>query len=135
VELIQFVKQRFNLTVLLIEHQMGLVMNLCERLVVMDFGQIIAEMRQGDKAAKDILSTYINDIAEGLINLANILRPEIILIGGGVSNEEELLIKPLEDIVNKYAYGGNLNPRIVVKKAKLKNDAGLVGAACLIMKK
>ena len=43
VELIRFVKERFNLTVLLIEHQMGLVMNLCERLVVMDFGQIIAE--------------------------------------------------------------------------------------------
>lgn len=43
VELIRFVKQKFNLTVLLIEHQMGLVMNLCERLVVMDFGEIIAE--------------------------------------------------------------------------------------------
>lgn len=43
VELIRFVKERFDLTVLLIEHQMGLVMNLCERLVVMDFGQIIAE--------------------------------------------------------------------------------------------
>ncbi|MDH7478619.1 MAG: ABC transporter ATP-binding protein [Syntrophomonadaceae bacterium] len=43
VELIRFIKERFDLTVLLIEHQMGLVMNLCERLVVMDFGQIIAE--------------------------------------------------------------------------------------------
>lgn len=43
VDLIRFVKERFDLTVLLIEHQMGLVMSLCERLVVMDFGQIIAE--------------------------------------------------------------------------------------------
>lgn len=43
VELIRFIKDKFDLTVLLIEHQMGLVMNLCERLVVMDFGQIIAE--------------------------------------------------------------------------------------------
>jgi len=42
VELIRSVKQDFDLTVLLIEHQMGLVMNLCERLVVLDFGQIIA---------------------------------------------------------------------------------------------
>ncbi|KKM10329.1 leucine/isoleucine/valine transporter ATP-binding subunit [Clostridiales bacterium PH28_bin88] len=48
VELIRFVKERFQLTVLLIEHQMGLVMNLCERIVVMDFGQVIAE---GDPAA------------------------------------------------------------------------------------
>jgi branched-chain amino acid transport system ATP-binding protein len=42
VDLIRFIKQEFNLTVLLIEHQMGLVMNLCERLVVMDFGQVIS---------------------------------------------------------------------------------------------
>jgi branched-chain amino acid transport system ATP-binding protein len=43
VELIREVKERFDLTVLLIEHQMGVVMNLCERIVVMDFGEIIAE--------------------------------------------------------------------------------------------
>lgn len=43
VDLIRFVKEKFNLTILLIEHQMGMVMNLCERLVVMDFGQIIAK--------------------------------------------------------------------------------------------
>jgi len=42
VELIRYVKEKFDLTVLLIEHQMGMVMKLCERLVVMDFGQIIA---------------------------------------------------------------------------------------------
>lgn len=41
-EVIRFIKERFQLTVLLIEHQMGLVMNLCERIVVMDFGEIIA---------------------------------------------------------------------------------------------
>ena len=40
--LIRFIKAEFGLTVLLIEHQMGLVMNLCERIVVMDFGQVIA---------------------------------------------------------------------------------------------
>jgi branched-chain amino acid transport system ATP-binding protein len=40
--MIRSIKQDFNLTVLLIEHQMGLVMNLCERLVVLDFGETIA---------------------------------------------------------------------------------------------
>lgn len=42
VQLIKNVKAQFNLTVLVIEHQMGLVRNLCERVVVMDFGQVIA---------------------------------------------------------------------------------------------
>jgi len=42
VQLIRSIKQRFTLTVVVIEHQMGLVMNLCERIIVMDFGEIIA---------------------------------------------------------------------------------------------
>jgi branched-chain amino acid transport system ATP-binding protein len=36
------IRERFSLSVLLIEHQMRLVMGICERLIVMDFGQVIA---------------------------------------------------------------------------------------------
>jgi branched-chain amino acid transport system ATP-binding protein len=46
-EFILRIRERFSLTVLLIEHQMRLVMGICERLIVMDFGQVIA---QGDPA-------------------------------------------------------------------------------------
>ncbi len=41
-EYIHFIRDRFNLTILLIEHQMRLVMNICERLTVMEFGEVIA---------------------------------------------------------------------------------------------
>ena len=41
-ELIHFIRDRFKLTILLIEHQMRLVMNICERITVMDFGEVIA---------------------------------------------------------------------------------------------
>ncbi|HEY3291516.1 MAG TPA: ABC transporter ATP-binding protein [Anaerolineae bacterium] len=41
-ELIHFVQERFNLTILLIEHQMRFVMGICERITVMDFGEVIA---------------------------------------------------------------------------------------------
>jgi branched-chain amino acid transport system ATP-binding protein len=41
-DLIHFIRERFNLTILLIEHQMRVVMGICERITVMDFGQIIA---------------------------------------------------------------------------------------------
>jgi len=42
-ELIGFIKQRFALTVLLIEHDMNLVMGICERLLVLDYGLTIAQ--------------------------------------------------------------------------------------------
>ncbi|WP_331279457.1 hypothetical protein [Thermotoga neapolitana] len=45
-DLMEFIKQirkDFNLTVLLIEHDMKVVMGICERIIVMDYGRIIAE--------------------------------------------------------------------------------------------
>ena len=42
-ELISFIRDRFKLTILLIEHQMKVVMGICERVVVMDFGEVIAQ--------------------------------------------------------------------------------------------
>ena len=41
-ELIDFIRKRFDLTILLIEHQMRVVMGICERITVMDFGEVIA---------------------------------------------------------------------------------------------
>jgi len=41
-ELIHFIRDRFKLTILLIEHQMRVVMGICERITVMDFGEVIA---------------------------------------------------------------------------------------------
>jgi branched-chain amino acid transport system ATP-binding protein len=41
-DLIHFIREKFNLTVLLIEHQMRVVMGICEYITVMDFGEVIA---------------------------------------------------------------------------------------------
>lgn len=41
-DLIHFIRDRFDLTILLVEHRMRLVMNICEWITVMDFGEIIA---------------------------------------------------------------------------------------------
>ncbi len=44
---------------------------------------------QGDPASKRVLESYLQGLSVGLINLVNVLQPEIICLGGGVSNAEE----------------------------------------------
>ncbi len=42
-ETISFVKDKFGISILLIEHDMSLVMGICEKIVVLDYGKTIAE--------------------------------------------------------------------------------------------
>lgn len=59
-KLILFIKEKFNLTVLLIEHDMKLVMNLCDRIVVLNQGQKIAEGRPEQiKANEAVIVAYL----------------------------------------------------------------------------
>lgn len=86
--------------------------------------------RLGDEAAKRVLANYLQGLAVGMINLVNILQPEIICLGGGVSNaEDDLLLNPLRELVNWGCFDKSNHTRI--EKASLGNDAGVVGAALL----
>lgn len=62
---IRFIRDKFNLTVLLIEHDMHLVMGICERIVVLDYGQTIAvgtptEIAKDPKVIKVYLGEEVN---------------------------------------------------------------------------
>jgi len=59
-ELVRHIRGRFRLTILLIEHQMRFVMQICERLTVMDFGQVIAEgTPQEVQANATVIEAYL----------------------------------------------------------------------------
>lgn len=85
-------------------------------------------MRAGDKTATHVVEAYIQYLAEGIANIINVFRPEVVLLGGGVSAEGDNLIKPLQKIVDKLIFAGDYAP-VEIKTASLKNDAGLCGAA------
>ncbi len=90
--------------------------------------------KEGDEKAKRIVNKYIGLVSEGIISLVNIFRPDVILIGGGISNEGDYLMSRIEKRVNRLSYGGKINPPMSIKKASLMNDAGILGAAALCMK-
>ena len=90
-----------------------------------------AAMRAGDEAAAEVVDTYLRYLACGLTNIVNIFQPDVISLGGGVSNEGQSLVEALLPLIREEQYGGNIEPLTQLKIAKLGNDAGIVGAAML----
>ena len=86
-----------------------------------------------DPYAKGVVDSYIQHLACGITNFANIFRPEIVLLGGGVSEQGDALIKPLQKILDEEIFAGDLGPQVKILVAKLGNSAGLLGAAALLM--
>ncbi len=61
-ETIHFIRDKFDVTILLIEHDMNLVMGICERLVVIDYGRIIASGTPDEiKANKKVIGAYLGN--------------------------------------------------------------------------
>ena len=87
--------------------------------------------KKGDAAAQKLIDNYFTYFGEFLTDIVNIFRPDVILIGGGVSEQGDYLIAPLQEYIDKYAFGGKHIFIPEIKKAALANQAGLIGAANL----
>ncbi|MBR2869226.1 MAG: ROK family protein [Clostridia bacterium] len=88
-------------------------------------------MRQGDKAAEEVVDRYVYYLSIGICNVINALQPEIICIGGGVSHEGDYLLKPLIKYVEEQRYSIYSTKQTKIVAAQLGNDAGIFGAALL----
>ncbi len=88
--------------------------------------------KKGDKTANKVVDTYVSYVAEGILDYCNIFRPEMVILGGGISKEGDYLTDKIKNYLESFAYGYKGTPKTEVVTAKLKNGAGIVGAASLI---
>lgn len=86
------------------------------------------------KECKDpkIWREYGKMLGIGLGNLANILDPEMIVIGGGISNKYDLFIKEAEKEMRKRILSPITKKKLKLKKAKFGDFAGAIGASLLV---
>lgn len=114
------------------EYPQSLLNRLCEAQGGKMDGRIIFEAhRQGEQAAIQVVDEYENALCEGIANFINIFRPEVVILGGGVSAQKEYLTDALQDKVNKMCFGGSLGEVPQITTSVLGNDAGIIGAAYL----
>lgn len=91
--------------------------------------KLLESFRNGDGFAGKVWLTSVEKLAVGLASLTNILSPEMIILGGGITESWEELTTPLEEYMAKYEWrtGGN---RAEIVRAQFGDLAGAVGAAC-----
>ena len=88
---------------------------------------IFAAAEAGNETVLALLDAWTDEIAQGLAGMVHIFNPQLILIGGGVSAQQKLLIDPIAakvkaSVMPAFAEG------LEIRAAQLHNDAGMVGA-------
>jgi glucokinase len=92
---------------------------------------VVLAAAQGDAEAARILAEFAWWLALGLGNLANILDPEIIVIGGGLVRAGEALFEPLQEAFASQLEGASVRPHVAIIPALLGDRGGAIGAAML----
>ena len=89
--------------------------------------------KKGDKTAQGVVDRYLKYLAEGIGNIVNVFRSQAVILGGGVCAQGKYLTEPLQKLVDEYSYGADPQYNTKILIASLGNDAGIIGAASLMM--
>jgi glucokinase len=88
---------------------------------------LVALVRGGDEAAAKVLSRAVTAAAIGAVNLAHLFTPEIVVVGGGLGRNGELVLEPIRRLLATRGPSALPEP-IAVVEAELGDDSGLAGA-------
>ncbi|MGR3933345.1 MULTISPECIES: ROK family glucokinase [Streptomyces] len=126
--LVRYAKQRANATPENAEILLGLGDGTAENIQ----GKHISDAaRQGDPVAIDSFRELARWAGAGLADLASLFDPSAFIVGGGVSDEGDLVLEPIRKSFRRWLVGNQWRPHAQVLAAQLGGKAGLVGAADL----
>ena len=86
--------------------------------------------RDGDPTAKEVFDRYISYLSQAIASIINLLDPEVVVLGGGVSKAGNFLLDPIHENYRKYILYNDV-PVPEVRIASLGSEAGIIGAAML----
>jgi glucokinase len=92
---------------------------------------VTSAAQEGDPAAVDCFEEIGRWLGQGMADLTAILDPGRFVIGGGVAEAGELLLRPARETYAAVVSGRGYRPLADVVPARLGADAGLIGAADL----
>lgn len=98
----------------------------------MDQEEIFALAEQGDLEMKKVVEAYIRRLGLGIVNIVNIFRPQLVLLGGDIPKQGEALLSPLRRIVEEECFGRDKGDVPEIEEAILGREAGMIGAAGLV---
>jgi glucokinase len=89
---------------------------------------------QGDSLATYVWLNAVRKLALGLCSLGNLLSPDLIILGGGITRSGDALFKPLADFIDVYEWK-NTGKTTPIRQAQYSDMAGAVGAAGFALQK
>lgn len=94
--------------------------------------EIFRAAAAGDDRMQEVVDAYIRRLGIGIVNIVNIFRPQLVLLGGGISRQVGVLLALLREMVSEGCFGGGKGELPEIEIAALGNEAGMIGAASLI---
>ena len=95
--------------------------------------ELVAQaVREGDKTASKLWFEAIDHIGTTIASMINLISPELVLIGGGLAQSEDLIFNRLEEIVKKRAMLTSIR-NVEIKPVTFGMQAATKGAASLIL--
>lgn len=88
---------------------------------------------KGDEVAIKVYKKFGKTLGDCIVSTIRILDVDTVVLGGGVAQTFNILQKPIYKKINKHLTGEYYNGKVKIKLATLENEAGILGAASLML--